>query len=214
MHHYHIECLQPISLQTLYCTFPQQHFPLHCTLNATTSSYGTIHWQPHSVPMAQPACQLTSLTKLYLHECPEFTDLGIIWLGNLMALRVLGLYWCHKITDVGVQYFAPLMSVTKLGLHGCRRITNKSASYLAGLVHLKDLDLGWCSRLTDVGIENLGSLTYLTYLNFELLCYYIRFCFWHLKARFHLGTLIVSLKPYQMYFSRNSRSVESYRLYI
>lgn len=45
---------------------------------------------------------LSSLTKLHLHDCSEFTDKGIVCLGRLMALRFLDLEGVLKRTDVGL----------------------------------------------------------------------------------------------------------------
>ena len=53
---FRIKCTHSISPQKLHCTFPRQHCPPHCALNATTpnsTNYGMIHWHLHSVPMAQ-----------------------------------------------------------------------------------------------------------------------------------------------------------------
>ena len=65
MFHYHIKCSQSISPQKLYCKFPQQHFLMTYTLNATTpnsTNYGIIHYPPHSVLMAQLAYHLRNVS--------------------------------------------------------------------------------------------------------------------------------------------------------
>ena len=50
------------TIETSLC-IPPTAFSFHCTLNATTPNYGTTHWHPQSVPMAQLAYHHSTLTK-------------------------------------------------------------------------------------------------------------------------------------------------------
>lgn len=59
---------------------------------------------------------LTYLTEPCLYHYPGFEDEGIVWIGKLVALRVLDFHGCCRLTLMSECFFLePLVSVTKIG---------------------------------------------------------------------------------------------------
>ena len=104
-----------------------------------------------------------TLQILNLSSCPGITNQALQWLpGN--SLRRLYLSDCDQITDAGVMNLARHSGLQELGVRRCV-ITDDGVKSFAPLVQLQSLDFTFCNLITDVGIRALDPLVALQNLS-------------------------------------------------
>src|SRR4051794_6029134 len=90
---------------------------------------------------------LVSLRKLNLSRSP-ITDVGLIYVSNLICLNNINVSFCKWITDKGLYYLNGLINLKSINIINCD-ITYKGLSNLINLTNLQKIK---CFSLDDEGI--------------------------------------------------------------
>ncbi|PUZ54311.1 hypothetical protein GQ55_5G121100 [Panicum hallii var. hallii] len=138
--------------------------PLPSTLTSLTIYESGLE----SLPELQSGVSQSSLTSLYINDCPDVTSLRVGLLAcNLAVLKSLTIAHCERLVSLPEECFRPLISLRSLHIYECPCLVPWTALE-GGLLptSIEDIRLNSCSQLSCV---LLNSLRYLPHLkHFEI----------------------------------------------
>jgi hypothetical protein len=109
--------------------------------------------------------RLTTVTSLFLEDCPTLTGEQVEAASSLTGLTELSLRRCSNVSTEGLCTVSRLTALTNLDLGYNFNVTTEVLRAVSGLNALTSLDLWYCDNVMDEGLLELRSLTALTTLD-------------------------------------------------